>query len=265
MAIERYERKEAVDPRAPTVDFSGGQIQDASQQLRGLGHSLLETAEPEMRKRAIEAGTAAGGQAPMMRGSDGILRRADLPDQGGLYYGEAFKTAMNEIYKGHLLSDAEVIFEDIQTRNNNNPQQALIELRAHAEAVSATVPPDIKAEVEPILYREAIQRFNGLNSEKINRDNRQALSELDSQFVKRRDAAFTDLTTLAGMQDWVAYDAKEIEFKKFMLENQTARMGITGGLTKVGADGETVSFNADLFALETQVTSTKAVLDFIRQ
>src|SRR6187399_3767117 len=262
MAIERYERQEKTDERTQQVDFSGGEIKSPGNELRSLGRSLLEAAEPALKKRAVEAGTAAGvkAQAPMMRDENNILRRADVPKEGGLVYGEAYKTAMNELYKGRLIADAEEIFEGIKIANEEDPQQALIEFKAHAEAVSATVPDDLRGEIEPFLLREAVQQFNGLTSAKMHRDNRRALDGLEKLAVGRRNKTFKDLKILADKQDWTAYEALETEYRAFVKDNHKARMGIVGGLTEEGAAGEQLDIDADLMEINMQTMTSLTML-----
>lgn len=264
MAIRPYLRQEQVSGSAPRVDFSGGEIADPGQVFRQASRSLLATAEPILEKRASDRGKAAGARAPMIRDENNILRRSPLPKEGGLVYGEAYARAMNTIYKGRLLFDAEVAFEDIRKRNIDNPQQALVEMQAHAEAVAETIPDDVRAEIEPDLFREAIQRFNGLNVAKIERDNRQAEQELTIQYRGIEQKAIGDLARLAEAEDWEAYDQVERDALRRLDENQKARRGILGGLTELGEEGEDLIFLNRLADLNVEVSATKSLLQLIR-
>ena len=159
--------------------------------LAGYGVDPAALADPAFQQRqAIYRGIAEGwAQREVMRG-----QIAEGFDQPGLAL-EAYRRAMNEIYKGRLLFDSENVLNDIVTRNEDNPQQAMIETRAHIEAVAETIPDDIRADIEPDLFREASQRINGLAARKMDRDNRNALEELGKQHAGLEEAALRRLGT----------------------------------------------------------------------
>ena len=264
MALEPYKRSIGIQADPGRVNYSAPEVESAGGQLRGLGRSLLENAEPVMRDRAQRKAEEDAGKAPLVRDEAGVLKRAEPLPGGGVYYRDTFRKVANHLYSVRILSDAEVTFEQIRGRLSEQPQEALVEMRAHVEAVLETVPPDVRAEVETGLLREMTQRFNGLTVAKVERDRRAMVEGLNTERAGLIEGGLTDFAALIDAGDFEGASGQWTLFMERWQKNQDARKAI-GDLDVTGEAGEDEMLRAKLVPFQVEVKSLQAMREIIEQ
>lgn len=264
MALEPYQRKIGIAADPGRVNYAAPEVESAGPQLRGMGRSLLDAAEPVLRDKAQRQGEEDAGKAPLVRDEKGNLKRAEPLPGGGLYYRDSFRRAANHLYSARILSDAEVQFEQIRGRLSEQPQEALNEMRAHVEAVLETVPGDVRTEVETGLLREMTQRFNGLTVAKVERDRRRMTDELELERESLVAGVLTDMGALIDAGDWEGAGAQWTIFQDRYQKNQDARKGI-GALSDIGDAAEDEIMRTKMVPMSIEIKSIQAMREIIAQ
>lgn len=264
MAIRPYQRQEQVNANARRTDFSAPAVADVGRVFRSASSSLLQAADPILKDRAAKMGQKDAGAAPVVRDEEGHLKRAEPLPGGGTAYREAFTKGANELYRGRLIFDAEVKFEQIRAENPDDPQKMLSEMQGYAEAIAETIPDDIRAQIEPDLFREALQRFNGANAAKVNRDRANLVRGLEQQYAGNEQQYLADLGTLAEAQDWEGFANRQAQWEVFAAGNREARKGLYA-LDDFGIEGERAGTAARLGGVQQEVVATQGMAEIIKQ
>lgn len=173
--IERHERRIGIDPQ-PARDYSVERVADVGPSIGRFGQRLLNAFEPQLQKRAQDAGIKAAGSAAIVRNSEGDWVRPENPKGGGLVYAEAFDRTVDQLYVTKVQTDLDDTLSGLANEHALDPEAYKAAAVGYAQGVLEHVDPRHRATVDNFLTREVSERYRGLALEKTNRDLRNAIT-----------------------------------------------------------------------------------------
>ncbi len=196
MALERYQVGEEVDPR-PARDYSLDRIVDIGSEIRGIGRSLLNAAEPELRAKRTEEAIAAVGEADIIQSPDGRFIRPERKG-GGLIYAQVFDRAMDQRYSGVVQTDVEEELGRLQVEHKRDPEAFKAAAVAHVSGVLEATNPRVRAELDVALTRDVSEKYRGLAVAHANEEHVNTVAGLKSQIELNALRGAYILATVTG-------------------------------------------------------------------
>lgn len=180
MAITSYDGK--------TINLSGGSLLaqrsdnlPASWQFdTKIGERILSAFEPSIRADIEKTAKTQAAEAPIVRNPDGSYEQMNIPD-GGSYYQDVYEEAIRTRYANQMYFDFQTKADEIAAQNSRDPNRANAMMQGLRDGMLKNADPLLKAEIEPVLAREIVQRYGGIVSRVAEEDRRTVVNDMDSQ------------------------------------------------------------------------------------
>lgn len=238
MVIERFEQREGIDPR-PSRDYSMPGVVDVGGAIRGIGRSLMQAAEPELRRKAEEDAIADVGSAGIVKDAAGNYVRPE-PKGRGLAYAAAFDRAADIAYAGAVQNDVEDKLTELGIEHENDPEKFKEAAVGYVEGILEKTNPRVRAELDVAFTREVGQRYRGIATQAANLARSNTIKGIASQ-IEANQAKAARALSLGG-------DDALAEAKKIMDRNK-ALYGSLVELKALNADGSVAEQDKDILEL----------------